>query len=858
MPPLHASPSPPDELAPPASSPRSLPGGDGPATPGDVAPRREARLVVLGMTCASCVRHVEQALVRQPGVRSASVDLAGSRATVIFDDTQASLEDLAAVVREEGYDVPAVTLHGHGQPTAPKPVEPTAPSDSDGAVAAASLPGSASADQAAFVVERAVADEQRKLRRELLVSALFAVPLLVLAMSHGTIAWAVSPAGRWTQGALATVILLGPGLRFFRLAARATARRTADMNTLVAIGAGSAYAYSAVALAAPSWLSSAGAHAGMAPPLYFEASGAIVTFLLLGKWLESRAKQHLGDAVRGLLALRPKTARVVARDPDGVASAAPREVSLERLAVGDWVQVLPGERIPVDGRVVKGSGHVDESLLTGESLPIAKQVDETVVGGAQNLDGTLTIETTRLGRDGAIAQIIEAVESARGSRPPIAALADRVSAVFVPVVLLLAVITFGAWWAVDPSRAGAGFALERMVAVLVIACPCALGLATPAALAVATGRGAELGILLRGGAALEAASRVTHVFLDKTGTVTAGKPTLTHLEPWSMPTATAGDTALPTFEKSELLRLAASVEAGSEHLLGRAIVQRARVEGVVFPEATGSRTVAGQGIEATVEGTLVRVGTLAFVSAGGSAASDSTSDLTGARERVETLAKEGVSPFALSVAGRLVGLLGVSDELHPDARGVVAALRHDGIDVTLLTGDRQGTAEAIGKQLSLTNILGEQTPEGKARVVEQARKDGAVVAMVGDGINDAVALAAADVGVAMGSGTDVAASLADLTLLSGGIGRLPVALGLARATLHTIRSGLFWAFVYNVVGIPIAAGVLYPSTGLLLSPVLASAAMSLSSVSVLLNALRLRTFATGSATRSSESPAAPK
>jgi P-type Cu+ transporter len=546
--------------------------------------------------------------------------------------------------------------------------------------------------------------------------------------------------------------------------------------------------------------------------------------------------------VRGLLALRPKTARLVVRPtanaPNETETA--REVPLDRLVLGDWVRVLPGERIPVDGRVVRGGGHVDESLLTGESLPVEKQVDDSVVGGAQNLDGTLTIEASRLGRDGAIAQIIEAVESARGSRPPIAALADRVSAVFVPVVLVLAAITFGVWCALDPSRAGVGFALERMVAVLVIACPCALGLATPAALAVATGRGAELGILLRGGQALEAASRVTHVFLDKTGTVTAGKPTLTHLEPWRGATS---DTAI---EARELLRLAAAAEAGSEHLLGRAIVDRARAEHVALPAATESRAFAGRGIEATVEGRRVRVGTVAFVlEAEPRAAADADDDdvtFRRATTRVDELAHQGVSPFALGVDAHLVGLLGVSDELHPDATDVVARLRADGLEVTLLTGDRQGTADAIGKKLSLTNVLGERSPEGKAAVVEAARERGAIVAMVGDGINDAVALAAADVGVAMGTGTDVAASLADLTLLSGGIGRLPTALGLARATLQTIRGGLFWAFAYNVIGIPIAAGVLYPSTGLSLSPVLASAAMSLSSVSVLLNALRLRRF----------------
>lgn len=743
------------------------------------APETRLDLPVEGMTCAACVRRVEKALNNVAGVSSAQVNLATRRATVTFGEGATNFETLAAAVAKAGYEL-----------VRPLPVEETkdevVPEDR----------------------------EQRELRRSFAFAAALTVPLLVVAMSHGLWPWTTTLPGRWLQFLLATPVVFGPGRRFFRLAWIALKHRAADMNTLIAMGTGAAWIYSTLALVAPGLFPHA-SH-GVVPHLYFEAAAAILTFVLLGKLLETRARNHLADAVRGLVALAPKTAHRLRGDLE-------EDVPSATLLPGDIILVRPGERLPTDGQVVRGVSAVDESMLTGESLPVDKGEGAQVFGGTLNQSGALTVRVTKTGKEGALARIIEAVEQAQGSKAPIARLADRVSAVFVPAVLGIAVVTFGVWLALDPSSLGLSTAIERFVAVLVIACPCALGLATPAAVAVGTGRGAELGVLVKGGASLEAASRVNLVLFDKTGTLTTGKPTVTDV------VAKAGEGS------DALLALAASAETSSEHPLARSVVAAARDRKLALAPSQDFRSVVGKGVEALVGGTRIRVGTAAWLREAGI-------DPEPFERDAERLATHGRTPFFVSRGSELAGLVAVADRPAPETSPALADLRSLGIDVAMITGDRTTTAEAIAAELGITKVFAEVRPEDKARIVAEQREKGHVVAMVGDGINDAPALAGAHVGVAIGSGADVAVAAADVALLRGGIGGLVTALRLGRATLRTIRQNLFWAFVYNVIGIPIAAGLLYPWTGWLLSPVLASAAMSLSSVSVLTNSLRLRRF----------------
>jgi Cu+-exporting ATPase len=757
---------------------------------------KECELPVHGMTCAACVRHVERALGKVPGVESASVNLITQRATVRFDPARADRELLARAVEGAGYEVPR-----------PKAVE--------GAPAASrsqSLPRS-DIEQRSQALQAAEQREERELRRDFWLATLLTVPLLVLAMSHGAIPGSDGTIGRALQFALATPIVFGPGRRFLWLALSALRRRTADMNTLVSLGVMAAWGYSAVGVLVPSLFPHA--EHGVLPHLYFEASAAIVTFVLLGKRLESRARKRLSDAVRGLISLVPRTVtRVTEHQADEV-------VPVAALNVRDLVLVRPGERIPTDGEVELGASAVDESLLTGESIPVDKNPGAEVFGGTLNQSGALRVRVTRTGNETALGRIVEAVEQAQGSRAPIARLADVVSSYFVPVVLVVATGTLLAWLAVDPSAQGLATAVERFVAVLVIACPCALGLATPAAVAAGTARGAELGVLIKGGAALEAASRVDTVLLDKTGTLTAGKPQLTDV----LDLTGTGDTAL--------LELVGSVERESEHPVARSIVTGAIARGASLQDATEFMSEAGYGVEARVQGRLVRIGTSAWLAKAGV-------DTSPLEAEADELAMGGRTPSFVAADGALAGLIGVADRATDDAKFAVALLKRDGIEVAMLTGDRELAAKAVARELGIDRVFAEVKPEDKARIVQAERAGGRVVAMVGDGINDAPALAGAHVGVAVGTGTDIAVAAADIALLRGSILGLPTALRLARRTLGTIRQNLFWAFVYNLIGIPIAAGVLYPFTGWLLSPVLASAAMSLSSVSVLVNSLRLK------------------
>ncbi len=752
------------------------------ANPTATAPSATLELELQGMTCAACVRRIGKALEATPGVVAADVNLVTERARVQIDPELVTADGLIAAVERAGYgakqrDVPSQSK-----------ISP---------LIAGSPPANPS---------RAVSGE--------ILLWLGTSLLVAMAMSHGAWPWTETDAGRWTQFGLATAIVFGPGARFLRLAWKAARNRAADMNTLVALGVLAAWGYSAVAMLAPQLFPHA--EHGVRPHLYFEAAGTIVAFVRLGKLLEERARRKLGDAVRGLHALTPAIAHQLVADGEV-------DVEVAALRPGDRVRVRPGERVPSDGVVLEGESAVDESMLSGESLPVDKRAGDEVIGGTLNHTGSVVVRIARTGADTALARIAAAVEAAQGSRAPIARLADRVSAHFVPVVLALAALTFAVWFAVDPSADGIAAAVERAVAVLVIACPCALGLATPAAVAVGTGRAAQLGVLFKGGAVLESAAKIDTIFVDKTGTLTEGKAQLVDA------------VVAERFELERVLALAASVERASEHPIARAIVEGATQRGLRAPANAEFRSSVGAGVEARSDGVLVRVGNAAFLAAGGV----STQAL---EARADELARGGSTPVFVALDGELAGLLAVADRAAPDAKGAIDALHAQGQRVVMLTGDRRSTAEAIAAQLGVDEVHAELRPEDKARFVAAEQARGRRVAMVGDGVNDAPALAAADVGIAMGHGADLAAAAADLALLRGGIGSLPVALGLARATLRTIRRNLGWAFVYNVVGLPIAAGALLPWTGWALSPMLASAAMSLSSVSVIANSLALRRF----------------
>ena len=721
-------------------------------------------LPVLGMTCAACVRRVEKAVASVPGVASADVNLALSRARVELDP--ASIERAVAAIRDAGYEVPADVLDA----------------------------ASTGASRLAAIEDAAREDTQR-LRRDATLALVLTVPLLVIAMSHALTGVATVTA----QLVLGTLVVIIPGRRYFRAGLAAVRHKSPDMNTLIALGAGAAWLSSTVT--AVRWLSSESHH--HMPPLYFEAAAAIIGFVMVGKLLEARARSRLADAVRGLLSLAPTTAHVVE-------GASTRDVDASTLAAGATILVRPGERIPADGTIVEGSSAIDESMLTGESLPVDKTDGAPVYAGTLNHHGALTIRVARAGSDTALSRIARAVEDAQGQKAPIARLADRVSAVFVPIVLGIAALTFLVWFLVgDPA-----VALERAIAVLVIACPCALGLATPAAVAVGTARGAELGILFRSGSALERGSHIDIVALDKTGTLTANTPTVTRVE-----------------GTAEMLRLAASAEQSSEHPIARALV--AGASHLALSPAPDVVAEPGRGVTALVDGHRVRVGSRdAFALAGIDPSP------------LDRAVPDGATICYVAIDDTLAGLVAVSDPPSPHAKPAISALRTMAIEPVMLTGDREEVARVLAGDVGIDRFHAGVAPTAKAARVRSLQQGGAHrVAMVGDGINDAPALAAADLGVALASGTDIAAAAADVTLLRGGLASLPTALGLARATMRTIRGNLVAAFAYNAICIPIAAGALYPVTGWLLSPILASAAMSLSSISVLASSLRLRRFA---------------
>ncbi|HEY3490078.1 MAG TPA: heavy metal translocating P-type ATPase [Candidatus Deferrimicrobiaceae bacterium] len=742
---------------------------------------------VEGMSCASCVARVERALVKVPGVVSASVNLATKSASVDYAPGTADPAAFRAAVEEAGYTVPL-----------PVP-------DEDPVVR----------------LERMQAEEEGALLLRLKAGAALAVPLLLfshLEMFAGHAAMRLSPfAANLLQLALATPVQFWVGARFYRGAWAAARHATTDMNTLVALGTSVAWLYSAVVTFFPA----AVVPAGTEGHVYFDTSATIVVLILLGRWFEARAKGRTSEAVRKLVGLVPKSARVVR---DGVE----HDVPLESVRAGETLVVRPGEKVPVDGDVTDGSGAVDESMLTGEPLPVDKRVGGAVTGGTINLNGRLVIRATRVGRDTVLARIVAMVQAAQGSKPPIGRLADRIASWFVPVVLAIAGATFLAWYLLGPEPR-LMWALLDMIAVLIIACPCALGLATPTSIMVATGKGAELGILVRDGAALETAHRVDTVLLDKTGTVTSGKPALTTI---SCPPA---GTFRGEAGEAQLLRLAASAESGSEHPLAAAIVRGAAARGIAIATPGDFESVAGRGIRATVEGQVVLAGTADWLEQGGV-------DPSGLLADAAELAETGATAVLVAVDSRAAGVMAIADPIKPGAPAAIATLKKMGLDVVLLTGDNRRTALSIAKQAGIGTVRAGLLPDGKAEAVRAFQADGHVVAMVGDGINDAPALAQADVGMAIGTGTDIAIESGDIVLMGGDLAGVAAAMKLSRATIRNIAQNLFWAFAYNVLLIPVAAGALFPFFGIRLNPIMAAAAMGLSSVTVVTNALRLRRF----------------
>ncbi len=756
---------------------------------------------VEGMTCASCVNRITRFLEQVDGVDGANVNLATESATVRFDPGRVSVGTLAEAVDAAGYVALVERASAADKPT-----------------------DLSTATEHREERDEAAARHLAGLRLRLLVAAALTLPLL-LGLARMTFApWL--PAfltDPLIQLALATPVQLWAGWQFYAGAWNALRHRTADMDTLIAVGTTAAYGFSLATILAPEFFRAAGLEApDGALPLYFDTAAVIVTLILLGRYLEARARGHTSDAIRRILRLAPRTARVVR-------GAIDVDVPIAEVRPGDIVRVRPGETVAVDGVVVEGASSVDESMLTGESLPAAKGAEDLVIGGTLNGSGAFSFRATRVGSETVLARIVRMVADAQGSRAPIQRLADVVTASFVPAVLGLAALTFVAWLAFGPTPA-LNLALLNTVAVLIIACPCALGLATPTSIMVGTGKGAEAGILFRDAEALERLGGVRTVVLDKTGTLTEGRPRVTDI--------VLADGAPP---EDELLALAAAAERGSEHPLGEAIVREAlEARALVLRHADHFRAIAGDGVEAVVDGRLVTVGRAGCIDPTGSAAM-----LVAAAAR---LAAEGRSAVFVALDGRPSAVLGIADTLKPGSSAAVAGLRRQGLDIVLLTGDGRTTAEAIARAAGIDRVLADVRPDGKAAAIRALQAEGRSVAMAGDGINDAPALAAADVGIAMGTGTDIAIESAPVTLLSGDLRGLVTAVALSRATMRNIRQNLFWAFAYNVVLIPVAMGVLFPVFGLLLDPILAAAAMALSSVTVVSNALRLRGFRTGAPT----------
>ncbi len=794
-----------------APGPWSLPPRPQPLAPvaGDVT------LPIEGMTCASCVRRVEKALTKVPGVTEASVNLATEKAHVVFDPAQANLDLLNAAVEKAGYKVGPVSDDGRQtmdhQPSAISH-QPSAISHQPSAVGRPAAPVDAH--------ELARQREIDELKRKSLVSLTVGVVMMLLMyLPLGIDMTLIAP----LMLIAATIVQFWAGRVFYQAAWASAKHGGTNMNTLVAVGTSVAYGYSAFVTLWPTLA----ARWGFPYHLYYETAVIIIALILMGRWLEARAKKQTGAAIKALMGLQARTARVVRNGVE-------QDIPIEAVQVGDLVRVRPGEKVPVDGVIREGRSALDESMLTGESLPVDKAPGDQVIGATLNKTGSFVFQATKVGKDTTLAQIVRLVEDAQGSKAPMQRLADTISGYFVPAILILAALTFVGWLIFGPEPK-LTLALTAAIAVLIIACPCALGLATPTAIMVGTGKAAENGVLIRGGEALEGARRINTIVLDKTGTLTRGKPTVVDIVTRDGDPLSGVEPSTFNLQPSTLLRLAAAAEVGSEHPLGEAIVARARELGLDLPKTERFQSITGKGIQATIEGRDVLLGNQALMQQQGVA-------LDGLVERAEGLARQGATPMYVAVDGQGAGLIAVADTLKPESKDAVAQLKALGLDVWMLTGDNRATAEAIARQAGIDHVLAEVLPEQKSDKVKALQAEGRIVAMVGDGINDAPALAQADLGIAIGTGTDVAMAASDITLIGGDLRTIVTAIALSRKTVGVIKQGLFWAFGYNIVLIPVAMGLLYPFTGTLLNPVLAAAAMAMSSVSVVTNALRLRGF----------------
>ncbi len=741
---------------------------------------------VLGMSCASCSSKVESGVKNLEGVQSASVNLATEKLTVTYDNKVLTYTDLSNFIDKLGYKLEKIET-------------------SDSVV-----------DKDKLRREK----EQKTLWIKFIVSMVFATPLLYIAMAP-MLTFVNLPLPAFLENpenyAITQIVLVIPvliaGNKFYRVGFKALLHRSPNMDSLIAIGTTAAILYSlystyVIFTGEPMQVEMAASHG-----LYFETAGIIIALILLGKFLEARSKGKTSEAIKKLMGLAPKTAIVI---ENGVEV----ERKIEDVVVGDIIVVKPGAKIPVDGEVIFGETAVDEAMLTGESMPVSKKIGDKVYTASINKNGVIHFKASKVGADTALAQIIKLVEDAQGSKAPIAQLADIVSGYFVPIVIGIAIVASLAWLISGESIA---FALTIFVSVLVIACPCALGLATPTAIMVGTGRGAENGILIKGGEALETTHKVNIVVFDKTGTITEGKPVVTDL-------ITSDD-----FSDEEVLKLVASAEKGSEHPLGEAIVKNAEEKGLALVGATKFEALTGRGIRVELDGKEVLVGNLKLMT-------EENIDIKDFNDKAQNLASDGKTPMFIGVDGKIAGIVAVADTVKPSSAAAIKKLVDMGIEVAMITGDNTKTAEAIARQVGITRVLSEVLPQDKSNEVSKLQGEGKTVAMVGDGINDAPALAIADIGIAIGSGTDVAIESADIVLMHSDLMDVAKAIELSKATIKNIKQNLFWAFAYNVAGIPIAAGVLHIFGGPLLNPVFAAAAMSLSSVSVLTNALRLRNF----------------
>lgn len=745
----------------------------------------KVNLKLRGMNCASCASSIEEAISNVPGVAQCNVNFGAEQASIEYNPRRTSIEDIQEAVEEAGYS--SYSLQEQEMVT-----------------------GEDDAEKAARQAE------SRDLKLKIIVGGVISLILIFgsLPMMTG-LDLPFIPA--WLHNSWLQLILTAPvqfwcGYRFYIGAWKAFKRHAATMDTLIALGTSAAFFYSLFATIFPSFF----VNQGLMPEVYYETAAVVITLILLGQWLENRAKGQTSEAIRQLMGLQAKDARVIRNGRE-------IDVPINEVQIGDTILVRPGEKIPVDGEIISGNSTIDEAMVTGESIPVKKQPGDEVIGATINKTGSFKFKATRVGTDTVLAQIVKLVQDAQGSKAPIQRLADQVTGWFVPVVIAIAIATFVLWFTI---MGNVSLALITTVGVLIIACPCALGLATPTSVMVGTGKGAENGILIKGAESLELAHKLQTIVLDKTGTITQGKPTVTD---YQAVRGTANNAEL------KLLRLVAAVERNSEHPLAEAVVKYAQSQNIEIPESEDFEAIAGSGVQGTVSNRLIQIGTQRWMSELGI----KTDEL---QQQKDTWEAEAKTVVLIAVDGELEGIMGIADAVKPSSTAAVRALRNLDLEVVMLTGDNQKTAEAIARQVGIVRVEAEVRPDQKAAKVRELQQEGKIVAMVGDGINDAPALAQADVGIAIGTGTDVAIAASDITLISGELQGIVTAIELSKATINNIRQNLFFAFIYNVLGIPIAAGILFPFFGWLLNPIIAGGAMAFSSVSVVTNALRLRNF----------------